>query len=91
MRPRHSPDELRPRGKSLQAPGHGFKDLGRHLRVVRVGAVDLRPALRANGAEGQLDVLEGLFDLLLDGEGERWARRGGVPAACRPLVWLEMK
>lgn len=50
--------------------------------MVRVDAVDLRPALAADGLESGLDVLERLINLLPDVLAETWLTCKRVPAAC---------
>lgn len=48
--------------------------------MVGVDAEDLRPALSSCGAQGQVDILERLCDLLFNVGGDLVVR--GVPAAC---------
>jgi len=80
MRTRFSPDGFVVWHILAEVFRHGRRHFRRDLGVVRVDAVDLRPAFAAHRLKGRLDVLKGLADLLLDALVELRMRRKRVPA-----------
>lgn len=92
VHPQPSHPDGRPDGLVV---GHPLLEVARHGRealvvegqVVRVDAVDLRPALAAGRLERVVDDLERLVDLRVDLLGELDLVFFWVPAACLILVY----
>jgi hypothetical protein len=80
LNPQRRPQRPMVRAPLLQVPDHRNQARIIHGHVVAADLVDLGPSLAAGLLEREIDVLEGLVNLLVDAGGDAAVER--VPAAC---------